>query len=244
MNELVFTGFALGIMGSFHCLGMCGPIALSLPVDRSRPLHAVLSNLFYQLGRVATYALLGMLFGRLGQGLKLAGIQQYISIGVGIAMIALVVFPRASNFFSRPLTGLWLAWTTPLKSALGRIMCMDQPQNRFIFGMLNGLLPCGLVYVALVGAIGVGSGIGGAAYMALFGFGTIPMMFIAMFAGNVLQVSMRQRLQKLIPVVVVIIGALFILRGMGLGIKYVSPPDKALELHTEQSSVGHDEGCH
>lgn len=244
MNELVYTGFALGIMGSFHCLGMCGPIALSLPVDRSRPIYALLSNLFYQLGRVATYAILGLLFGWLGQGLQLAGIQQYLSIGVGVTMILLVVFPRASNFFSKPLTGRWLAWTTPLKTALGRMMRMDQPQNRFIFGMLNGLLPCGLVYVALVGSVGVGSGIGGATYMALFGLGTIPMMFMAMFAGNVLQMGLRQRLQKLIPVVVVIIGALFILRGMGLGIKYVSPPDKALELKTEMSEVGHDEGCH
>ncbi|QTN38450.1 sulfite exporter TauE/SafE family protein [Cryomorphaceae bacterium] len=244
MNELVYTGFALGIMGSVHCLGMCGPIALSLPVDRSRPLYAVLSNLFYQLGRVTTYAALGLLFGWLGRGLQLAGIQQYLSIGVGIAMIVLVVFPRASSFFSRPLTGRWLTWTTPLKSALARTMRADQPQNRYLFGLLNGLLPCGLVYIALVGSVGVGSALGGATYMALFGLGTIPMMFLAMFAGNVLHVSLRQRLQKMIPVVVVIIGALFILRGMGLGIPYVSPPDTALELRTEQGLVGSDEGCH
>ncbi len=244
MNQLVFAGFALGIMGSFHCLGMCGPIALSLPVNKERPLYALLSNLFYQLGRVSTYAMLGFLFGWLGQGIQLAGIQQYLSIGVGIAMIVLVVFPRATNFFSQPLTGRYLRWTGPLKSALGKMMRQDQPQNRFVFGLLNGLLPCGLVYVALVGAIGMGSAMEGAAYMALFGIGTIPMMFMAMFAGSVLRVSFRQRLQKLVPIVVVIIGALFILRGMGLGIKYISPPDRALEIHADHPEVGSTEGCH
>ena len=244
MNQLVFAGFALGIMGSFHCLGMCGPIALSLPVNKERPLYALLSNLFYQLGRVSTYATLGFLFGWLGQGIRLAGIQQYLSIGVGIAMIVLVVFPRATNFFSQPLTGRYLRWTSPLKSSLGKMMRQDQPQNRYVFGLLNGLLPCGLVYVALVGAIGMGNAVEGAAYMALFGIGTIPMMFMAMFAGSVLRVSFRQRLQKLVPIVVVVIGALFILRGMGLGIKYISPPDRALEIHAENPEVGSAEGCH
>lgn len=244
MNQLVFTGFALGIMGSFHCLGMCGPIALSLPVDKSRPLYAVLSNLFYQLGRVSTYAILGFLFGWLGKGIQLAGIQQYLSIGVGVAMIALVVFPRATSFFSQPLTGRWLRYTTPLKSALGKMMRHDQPQSRYVFGLLNGLLPCGLVYVALVGAVGMGSALEGAAYMALFGLGTIPMMFMAMFAGSIIRVSLRQRLQKLVPIVVVVIGMMFILRGMGLGIKYLSPPDRALEIHTESTEIGTAEGCH
>jgi len=90
-------------------------------------------------------------------------------------------------------------------------------------GFLNGFLPCGLVYIAVFGAIAAGNIAQGSLYMVLFGAGTIPLMTTAVYFSGFLKGNRKQKIQKLIPVFVVLMGTLFILRGLGLGIPYISP---------------------
>jgi len=104
-------------------------------------------------------------------------------------------------------------------------------------GFLNGFLPCGLVYMAIFGAIATGNALQGSLYMALFGLGTIPLMTSAIYLGNFLNVQVRQRIRKAIPVFVAVIAGLFILRGLGLGIPYVSPKPIAETVSAEMECL-------
>jgi len=224
------TAFILGLLGSFHCIGMCGPIAFVLPLDRSSKSKMVFQTFLYHFGRLITYSTVGFLFGFIGKGLYLAGFQQRLSILMGIIMILAVIIPaKVFNKFS---------FTKPIYKIIGKVkqqlgIYLNKKSNKSIFliGFFNGFLPCGLVYMALIGAIATSTPFSGSFYMFLFGLGTVPMMTLVIFAGNFLKVSLRNKIQKVIPVFVVIIGLLFILRGLGLGIKYISPSDAKLHIN-------------
>ncbi|PCI10370.1 MAG: hypothetical protein COB73_03565 [Flavobacteriaceae bacterium] len=226
---MVFSALILGLLGSFHCIGMCGPIAFVLPLNRENNLKKVLQIFLYHFGRLLTYSFIGLLFGLVGKGLFLMGFQQRISILVGVLMIVIVLIPAKifNKFnFSRPL----YSFVGKVKSNLGKLLKQKSNRALFSIGILNGFLPCGLVYMALVGSIATSNASIGALYMFVFGLGTIPLMTTAVYLGNVLSISVRNKIQKAIPVFVVMIGILFILRGMGLGIPYISPSDAALTI--------------
>jgi len=232
---MLYTAFILGLIGSFHCLGMCGPIAFVLPVDRSKKSRMFWQIFLYNFGRVITYSIIGILFGLLGKGLYLAGFQQRLSIIIGIIMILSVLIPeRFLNKFSvsRPL----YRFIGKVKQKLGLYLKKKSNKALFLIGFFNGFLPCGLVYMAVFGSVSTGSALNGALYMFLFGLGTIPMMSGAVILGNFVNLSVRNKIQKLIPIFVVIIGLLFILRGMGLGIPFISPPDSKLEIKNSPSA--------
>jgi len=226
---MLWTALLLGLAGSFHCIGMCGPIAFVLPVNRSSKFSLIVQTSLYHLGRLISYSLIGVLFGFIGKGLYLAGFQQRLSILMGVVMILMVIIP-ASIFnkynFSKPLYG----FIGKVKTKLGLYLNKTSNKALFSIGFFNGFLPCGLVYMALVGAISTGNVIDGAFYMFLFGIGTIPLMTAAILLGNFVNLSLRRKIQKAIPVFVVVIGLLFILRGLGLGIPYISPSDAKLQL--------------
>jgi uncharacterized protein len=224
---MLYTALFFGLISSFHCIGMCGPIAMMLPVDHKNPSKKALQILTYHLGRLTAYGSLGLIFGILGRGFYLAGLQQTISITVGILMILIVVIPEkvfAKYNFSRPIYHLISA----VKSALGSQFKRKSPDALFTIGVLNGLLPCGLVYAALFGAIAMQNITLSISYMLLYGLGTIPMMSAVVYISNFLSFPIRNNLQKVIPIVSVIIGTLFILRGLGLDISYVSPSNMNL----------------
>jgi len=226
---MLYTALVLGLLGSFHCLGMCGPIAFVLPLNRDNKIKAFLQTFLYHLGRIISYALIGLLFGLLGKGLYLSGLQQNLSIVIGVLMILVVMVP-ASFFNKFNLTKPLYFAVGKVKSNLGIYLKKSSLKAFFVIGFLNGFLPCGLVYMALFAAISTGSSINGALYMALFGLGTVPMMTAALLFGNFIKLSIRNKIQKAIPIFVVIIGLLFILRGLGLGIKYLSPPNHKLKI--------------
>lgn len=224
---MLYTALFFGLISSFHCIGMCGPIAMMLPVDHKNPSKKALQILTYHLGRLTAYGSLGLLFGILGRGFYLAGFQQTISITVGILMILIVVIPEkifAKYNFSRPIYQL----ISKVKTALGSQFKRKSADALFTIGFLNGLLPCGLVYAALFGAIAMQNVTLSISYMLLYGLGTIPMMSAVVYVSNFLSFPVRNQLQKVIPIVSVIIGTLFILRGLGLDISYVSPSNMNL----------------
>ncbi|SHJ66774.1 sulfite exporter TauE/SafE family protein [Pseudozobellia thermophila] len=219
---MFLSALILGLMGSLHCVGMCGPIAFMLPVDRTNNFKKFGQVSIYHLGRLLAYGLIGLVFGWLGKGLYVFGMQQNLSIAIGIVMIVLVLVPArllGKYNVSRPIYRL----ISQVKSRLGQELKKKSPDTFLTIGFLNGFLPCGLVYMGLFGSIAMGSAWQGALYMILFGLGTVPLMTAAVYFSTLLQGGLRNKVQKLIPVFVVIVGALFILRGLGLGIPYVSP---------------------
>ncbi len=118
---------------------------------------------------------------------------------------------------------IWLFLISKVKTALGKELKKKTPDTFLTIGFLNGFLPCGLVYMALLGAIATGSALKGSLYMFVFGIGTIPLMTTAIYFSRFLSGVVRKKIQKAIPIFLVIIGFLFILRGLGLGIPYISP---------------------
>lgn len=215
---MLWTAFILGLAGSLHCAGMCGPLAIALPHPGRGMAGFVAGRLFYQIGRLVTYMALGALFGLMGRSLALAGVQQWVSIGAGILILSGLV----ASFWAGSAAPLnrwvsrvkgWLAWWLQRRS-LGSLA---------VLGLVNGLLPCGLVYAACAGAAAAGGVVSGLLYMGLFGLGTVPMMLGLSLGGQVIPVGLRLRLQRLIPVSLGMVGALLVLRGMALGIPYLSP---------------------
>ncbi len=149
-------------------------------------------------------------------------------------MIISILFPALfRNQYS--MSKSWFSLVGKLKSTIGKMFSIRSYPSLFFIGMLNGLLPCGLVYMAIAGAIGTGSVGMGTLYMILFGLGTIPMLLGISLAGNLLSLAVRKRINKLIPVLVVVVGIFFILRGLSLGIPYLSPPREKIEKKFEKS---------
>ena len=229
---MLYSAFIFGLISSFHCIGMCGPIAMMLPVDRTNETKKVTQIITYHIGKLTAYGILGLVFGLLGRSFYLAGMQQQLSIIVGILMILVAVIPEkifAKYNFSKPVYSV----INKVKSSLGQQFKNKSYKSLFTIGLLNGFLPCGMVYVALFGAIAMQNVTLGIGYMLLFGIGTIPMMVAVIYASGLISFSFRGTIQKAIPLVAVIIGMLFIVRGLGLDIPYLSPSNMSLFVQPE-----------
>lgn len=232
---MIWSGFALGLLMSFHCVGMCGPIAMMLPVDRSSKSKALFQTLIYHLGRTFAYALLGLLFGWFGKGLYLAGFQQRLTILVGLFMIITAVLSFTNSgidFLAKPMHIL----LSKVKRNMGLMLKKQHSKTLFFIGFFNGFLPCGLVYTAIFGALAMGSVEEGGLYMILFGIGTMPLMTVAVFLGNFLKQKQLKFFRKAFPIFVFTVGLLFVLRGLGLGIPYISPSDASLQISSNSMS--------
>jgi hypothetical protein len=233
---MLLSAIIFGLLGSFHCIGMCGPIAFMLPIDRTNKTKGFFQILSYHLGRLFTYSIIGLLFGFLGTGFYFFGFQQQLSIIVGVLMILTILFPKILQklSLSKKISSIILK----IKNSLGKELKKKGNDTFFTIGFLNGFLPCGLVYMAVFGALATSNAFTGSLYMFLFGLGTIPLMTAFVYLGNFTKGNFRKNIQKAIPVLVVFIGVLFILRGLGLGIPYVSPAP-VLDIAFDAIS-----GCH
>jgi sulfite exporter TauE/SafE len=231
---LLISALVLGLLGSFHCAGMCGPIAIALPLHGNRLPQKIYGGTLYNLGRTLTYGLMGAVFGLLGQGVRMIGFQQKVSIIMGAFMIIAVFFPSIFKNQYSTENG-WISWVGKLKSSIAGMFAIRSFSSLFFIGLANGLLPCGLVYIAIAGAIGTGDVVYGSLYMLMFGLGTIPMMLSIAIAGNMISVAVRNKINKLMPVLVVLVGVFFILRGLSLGIPFLSPPKEKIEKKFEKS---------
>lgn len=231
---MLYTALIFGIISSLHCIGMCGPIVLMLPIDSKNPAKKVLQITTYHLGRLISYGTIGLVFGILGKGLYIAGLQQNLSIVLGILMIIFVIFPEkkvAKYNFSKPIFKL----LSNVKSKLGNQFKNKSLLSLLSIGIVNGFLPCAMIYIALFGAMAMQNSTYGMLYMIVFGLGTVPMVSSLAYLNQFFTISFRNKLQKAIPIVVVVIGILFILRGLGLGISYVSPSNLNLFIKSESN---------
>ena len=216
------TALVIGLAGSLHCIGMCGPIVLALPQGEQSRLNFWIGRILYNLGRAVTYSVIGYICGHIGQTIFAGGYQQSLSIALGVLILLFVFLPSkyASYAIGARLHSIIMM---VFKNLWARLMVRKSLSSLFVIGILNGFLPCGLVYIALAGAIATGNPIKGAVFMAVFGLGTMPVMLAMSLAGKLINVNFRKHLRRLIPVGGIILAVLFILRGMSLGIPYVSP---------------------
>ncbi|MCW3160918.1 sulfite exporter TauE/SafE family protein [Chryseobacterium oryctis] len=240
---LILSAIGLGFASGFHCIGMCGPIALSMGLTKQQATNYYLQNLTYQFGRIITYSLLGAILGIIGEGFEMAGFQKYLTIAVGVLLIIMAVFSFGGKDFASRIP-FFSKFLFSVKSNLGRLLQKADYRSRFTTGLLNGFLPCGMVYMALTASLASGGIWQGAVYMALFGLGTFPFMFAVVLVGNLINQSFRIKVLKVIPVVMIVLGALFIVRGLELGIPYISPRAEAMKISNDNQGDCHLPGDH
>jgi sulfite exporter TauE/SafE len=215
--------FFIGLFGSVHCIGMCGPLALSLPSFRHSWWLVVMDKILYNMGRVLTYSFLGLLIGIIGKQLWLSGLQQVVSLLSGL----LILVAGFSGIFKARFAGNRLL--SPLLTPVRRLLnyALQHQAGHLIVGLLNGFLPCGFVYLALAGAINTGAPLTAAAYMFWFGTGTFPLMLLATVGAGFIGPMVRRRINKVMPYLMVCLGLWFLLRGLSLNIPYLSPAKQA-----------------
>ncbi len=215
----LISSFVLGLAGSFHCIGMCGPIALALPLSRKSATSILIGILTANAGRIITYMLLGFLIGSIGFSLHLFRLFQVLSILFGIGLIALAWRKHWLKHveFRTPRFQKWVS------SAMTRLLRQNGSIKLFGIGLLNGLLPCGMIFLALTNALLAENPIGSATSMAAFGLGTLPALIGVGFFGQRMNQTFRIKLTNAFPYLLSVIGLLVILRGANLGIPVLSP---------------------
>lgn len=243
----------MGLASNVHCLGMCGPIAMVLPLNRRNNWTILGGTLQYNLGRTLMYGVLGILFGLLGVTIQIFGILQWMSILAGIALVIFawrkqlkVWFPQVSNPFGIQKS---------IQKLMGKSMKSKSRFRLLAFGAINGLLPCGMVYVALLNALLAESLMSSSLAMIAFGVGTLPIMIFVPFMSNKIGAETRKKLNRSIPYVLTVVGLMIALRGMNLGIPFVSPrisvpttnemsKDEARSKNTDSEPAVQMDCCH
>ncbi len=236
LPSIVMMGLMMGLFSSAHCVGMCGPLVLALPLHPSNRLKQALQLALYAAGRILAYLLLGGVFGLLGQQIHLAGWQQGLSMALGSVMITTVLLPRWKGFQAISLNPVF----HPIHKAITRQFKKGSSGNLAFMGFLNGFLPCGMVYMAIAGALVLGDFTKASLFMLGFGLGTVPALGALAWMASKVSFTWRAGLQRVLPVFTLVLGLLFILRGLGLGIPLLSPPTDALQLAGQESTVS----CH
>lgn len=220
MINLLITGFVIGLSSSFHCIGMCGPLALIAPIERKNKYTEIRDTLTYNFGRLISYSFLGFIVGVLGLSFTLLLSGQYISIIFGTLMLlfAIQVYYPFFTFQSKI--------TDQLTIQIGRIFSKLKSYNlaypAVLFGIINGFLPCAMVYFGLLNAMSSHNNLISIYAMIAFGIGTMPAMLALGFIKQKKIIS-KLYFKKAVPFLLIIAALLTILRGLGLGIPLISP---------------------
>jgi sulfite exporter TauE/SafE len=219
---MIQIAFLFGLLGSVHCLGMCGPIAFLLPLNHKNKIEKLLQVTMYHMGRLFSYALIGFALSLIGKNIALFGLQQHLSIATGILMILFVLYPKFKIPFLQKTVHQFLS---KLQNKLSQQLKRKKGKLHFLsIGILNGFLPCGFVYMAVLGSLAYGNSANNSVlFMIAFGLGTVPLMTSVVYAFHLFSVKTQQTIRQQFPVLVIILAGLFILRGLGLDIPYLSP---------------------
>jgi hypothetical protein len=222
----IIAGFILGILGSVHCVGMCGPLALAIPLPSNGSRSAKI--MVYYTGKTMAYICLGILVSTLGLGFRIFQAQQLFSVIIGILLLIYLYF----YFIIKKPISIQMPYQKKVQNLMTRWLGAKDSAYKFMFlGFLNGLLPCGLVYIALGSAALSGSYFQSSMVMLGFGLGTSPALIAIMAFKQ--QIKLNRRLKLAMPVLVAITSVLMILRGLNLGIPYLSPTYSAQKGEVE-----------
>lgn len=205
---MIWTAFVLGILGSIHCVGMCGPIALAVPTI---PGKKRLSVSTYLLGKSFTYATLGAVFGLMGLGLSMNGFQSQLSIFTGLFILAFLILPKFQKFINRLIP---LGFQSSIQRGIAKRIKIGSFTGLFSMGVLNGFLPCGLIYIAVAAAMETGFIETAALYMFIFGMGTSVVLWIATLSRDWFIQWNPALFKKTVPYFTFALGLLFIVRGI------------------------------
>ena len=232
IEQIITMAFVMGLLGSFHCLGMCGPIAMALPMGHRSNSSRLWGGVIYNLGRVFTYSCLGIILGLAGDFLVSSKIQNTVSIVFGVLIGTYLLLPSKTKASLKiaPSQSLLVR----LRKQMAKFLYIENNSSLFGIGMLNGLLPCGMIYLALSSSFLAGSAVKGSLFMLSFGLGTFPTMLAAVFFGSFLNQHIRSKLRRLVPIFLFFMAALLIVRGMNLGIPYLSP---SIPMHASVEAV-------
>jgi len=217
--EYLLAAITLGFFSGFHCIGMCGPIAMALPVHHRSLSLKIISILTYNFGRIITYSLFGLLFGAIGQSFLFFGLQQKLSVIVGICILIVLVFP----YLKIKPTTTYFNFVNKIKARLVSMFKKNDLLSLLGIGLFNGLLPCGMVYMAVTGSLLGETVFHSMLFMTIFGVGTIPFMFSVSYISQFISSKARNTIKKVQPFVIAIMALLIILRGLNLGIDHLSP---------------------
>lgn len=231
-TTILAPALLLGLAGSLHCVGMCGPLLLALPLDAAGKRQVLRQMLVYHAGRILTYAALGMLFGLVGKGLAVAGFQKILSLSAGVFMLGMALMAWR---FERLVTALpgFGAFTQRVKLGIGNLMRHNPNRSTFSIGLLNGLLPCGMVYAALAGAIATTGGLEGGLFMMAFGMGTLPLLLMVSVFSRSFGTSIRQKIKIAQPILLGLVGLLLLQRGLNLDLSLFESavPKAGMDCH-------------
>ena len=215
---MFYVALTLGFFGSLHCVGMCGPLAIAFCGDKGdSSVQRLTSGLSYNLGRTFTYSVLGLFFGLLGSFIVVVDMQKLLSIVLGV----LLVFSFLLSYdLDQKINGIPAVrkFYHKLRIGISNMYNKAKSYHPFALGSANGLRPCGLVYLALAGAVASGSLLDGMIFMALFGLGTIPTMLALILGYKLLKPSMRFKFRRVMPYVTLFFGLFLIYRGMMVGL--------------------------
>jgi sulfite exporter TauE/SafE len=201
---------------------MCGPLVMALPISQKNGAQKIAALILYHLGKISSYAILGIIFGMFGSQFPVFGFQKNISIVIGVTMLLYVIYVfilKPKHIHIGILNGLY----NRIVNLLGNLFKQKSIVSFLFIGILNGLLPCGMIYLALSSALATQSVLQGGLLMAFFGLGTVPALIMVALGGQYMGFAFRRKLQKLLPVFIFGMGVLLILRGLNLGIPYISP---------------------
>ncbi len=213
---MLWTAFMLGLLGSTHCVGMCGPIAIALPtLNMYDRLKIWLSSLLYNTGRIISYGLLGLLFGIVGQTIAISGFQKGITIGIGVLLLLTGLFSISIEDKLLRISFLKKCYTY-IQASIGRQFRKNGLKSYLLVGFFNGFLPCGMVYMAVAGALVSSQVINGMLFMVFFGLGTLPLMMALTLSRNLIPVKVKSALRKIAPLVIISFGIFILLRGINV----------------------------
>lgn len=212
----------LGLLGSLHCFGMCGPIALALPVNQFTPMKKHFAIFLYNIGRTLSYVVLGIIVGNIGELLVMSGFQRWLSITAGASILIGLIIKYTSIIQIKPF-GPFVNFINYIKAKLSLSLRHKSTLFFAITGFLNGLLPCGLVYMALTAAAALGSVNDALWFMFVFGMSTWPVMASMSYLINLASKKLRSGINHAMPYVLALMAVLILVRGLNLGIPYISP---------------------
>lgn len=218
--------FFMGLFGGLHCVAMCGPLVMALPLSGNNRWADIVQRFLYQFGRIFTYSVFGLLAGFIGNGFNVLGLQQIISLITAIFLITIALFHFSGKRIAR-LDTFQVKMVAPIASMMGK--WLSKPYGSFFAGSLHGFLPCGMVYMAIAASLNASSAVEGSKFMFLFGVGTTPLLLIA----SLMPVFMRKfRAPALmIPTLYFVAGTFLLLRAANLDIPYILSP---VDHHTTE----------
>jgi sulfite exporter TauE/SafE len=222
LSSVFEIGFLMGLLGSVHCIGMCGPLMMALPISHRTNLQKIVALFLYHAGKILSYSILGILLGLFGSQFPVFGFQRNISIVLGVTMLLYVLYV----FVLKPRHIQWWPLSSVYNLIVKKLSKLFKSNSIFSFlmiGMLNGFLPCGMIYLALSSSLATQNILHGGLLMAFFGLGTVPALMMVAIGGQYMGFAFRRKIQKILPVFIFGIGVLLILRGLNLGIPYISP---------------------